>query len=486
MVVPFFLTPFVVGHLGSLAYGIWILAVSTVSYLNLLDLGLRSAIVRFVSKARAEGKVGEAQSAINAALVFRVGVAGGIGLLSVGLAFAFPHMFKVPPAMAYAAKVTVLLCSLGVAVTLLCGVFGAVLSAIHRFDVLSSISIGQTVARASGVLLILHSGRGLVALAYWEFCIVCVAGMVTWGAARACFPEGKVRLHRPEMETLRKISSYSFVTFLIVIAVQVVFYTDNLVVGAVLSVSVVTYYTIGGSLAMYSGQVSAALGQTFIPLASTLDAAGRPNDLQRLLLRGTQVLLALSLPIDVALVLRGKTFIGLWVGPQYSEVSGTVLQILMISQFFSVANATASQIAFGVEKHKAVAKQATAEAALNLGLSVVLAKTIGVYGVAWGTSISMAVMHLAFWPRHVRAMVGTPVKTYLWQGWMKISLCVLPFAAVCALCDRWWRAGSMVIFLGQIVVTLPVYVGTVLLVFHEEARAGLEKWKGSRMAAVRS
>ena len=54
MVVPFFLTPFVVGHLGSLQYGIWIVSVSTVSYLALLDLGMRSAVIRFVARAQAQ------------------------------------------------------------------------------------------------------------------------------------------------------------------------------------------------------------------------------------------------------------------------------------------------------------------------------------------------------------------------------------------------------------------------------------------------
>jgi O-antigen/teichoic acid export membrane protein len=48
MVVPFFLIPFVVRHLGAAGYGVWILAVSAASYLNLLDLGLRSAVIRFV------------------------------------------------------------------------------------------------------------------------------------------------------------------------------------------------------------------------------------------------------------------------------------------------------------------------------------------------------------------------------------------------------------------------------------------------------
>src|SRR3984957_18229761 len=97
MVVPFFLMPFVVRHLGPVGYGVWILAVSTVAYLNLLDLGLRSAIVRFVSKASAQGRSSEAQSAIGAALWFRLLIASVVAVFSIALAIAFPHLFKIPP-----------------------------------------------------------------------------------------------------------------------------------------------------------------------------------------------------------------------------------------------------------------------------------------------------------------------------------------------------------------------------------------------------
>ena len=69
MVIPFFLTPIVVRTLGATAYGVWILAVSTVAYLNLLDLGLRSAVIRFVSKADAQGKIEDAGNAIAAAIM---------------------------------------------------------------------------------------------------------------------------------------------------------------------------------------------------------------------------------------------------------------------------------------------------------------------------------------------------------------------------------------------------------------------------------
>ena len=486
MVIPFFLTPVVVRHLGPTAYGVWILAVSTVAYLNLLDLGLRSAVIRFVSKAHTQNKLDEAQAAIGAALWFRVLISVAVAVFSVVLAFAFPHFFKVPPDLQRAAQITVLVCSLGVAVTLISGVFGAVLSAIQRYDVLSTIGILSVIARAAGVILILRSGHGLTTLAYWEFTVILMSGLATCGAALKLFPAARVRLGRPDMATLKMIWSYSFAMFIILIAGQVVFSTDNIVVGAFLSVGLVSFYSIGGSLTVYSRQVVSALSTTFTPIASGLEASGKMDELRKLLLRGTQASLALALPISLALFFRGKTFIGLWMGPRYSQIAGTVLQILMISQFLTVANITAGNIMFAIGKQKAVAKCATVEAALNLSLSILLVKTIGVYGVAWGTSIAMTLIHLLFWPAYVHKVLDIPVKRYLWEGWGKITLCSVPYALACFFADRYWHPTSMLPFFIEIAEILPIYALGVLLAFHAEARGALQRWQQSRVVRVQT
>jgi O-antigen/teichoic acid export membrane protein len=484
MVVPFFLTPFVIRHLGPVVYGLWILAVSAVSYLNLLDLGLRSAIVRYVSKSTTVGDLHEAQLAIGAALWFRVMIAAVIAILSVLLAYYFPHLYpdKVPRDLQRDGQIAVLLFALGVAVTLVSGVFGGVLSGINRFDVLSSISVSQTLGRAVGVILILRSGHGLVTLAKWEFLVILIVGLVTWGSAIKIYPAARVRFRRPDIATLKKIWSYSFKTFIIIVAMQVVFNTDNVVVAHFISLGAVTLYSVAGSLAVYSGQVSIAMGATFIPMASAFDASGQKNDLRKLLLRGTQAALALMLPIGLTLLLRGKTFLALWMGPQYRETSGRILQILLISQFFTIANATAGQIAYGIDKHKSVAKWAAIEALLNLSLSIVLVRTVGLYGVAWGTSISMAIIHLIFWPRYVKEQLGVPVRTYLWDGWAKITLCSMPFAAVSVLIEYNQKVHSLVGFFVQVMLTLPVYFLSVLILFHRPALSVVRRWQASRIA----
>jgi O-antigen/teichoic acid export membrane protein len=344
--------------------------------------------------------------------------------------------------------------------------------------------MAQTSARAVGVLLLLRSGRGLIALAYWELTVILLAGLLTYALALKLFPASRTRVRRPETKTLRAIWSYSLTTFVFMIAVQLIVNTDSIVVGAFLSVGMVTFYSIGSSLVSYASQVSVAVSSTFIPMASNLDASGDLQGLQRMLLRGTQAMLGLVLPIALALIFRGRTFISLWMGPQYGEVSETVLRILMISLFFAMADATGGAIMMAIDKHKPVARWAVYEALLNLGLSILLVKTIGVYGVAWGTSLSMTFVHLAFWPRYVYKVLGLSPRTYIWEGWAKVSLCSLPFAVVCYLADRCWHPTNLAAFFAQILVTLPVYAICVLIRFRSEARSLFLKWQASRLVRV--
>jgi len=201
-----------------------------------------------------------------------------------------------------------------------------------------------------------------------------------------------------------------------------------------------------------------------------------------MLLRGTQAMLGLVFPIALALIFRGKTFISIWMGPQYGVISETVLRILMISLFFSMADSTAGAIMMAIDKHKPVARWAVYEAVLNLGLSIILVRKVGLYGVAWGTSISMVFTHLAFWPRYVKRILGVSSVAYMWQGWGKISLAAMPFGAACYLADRCWHPSNLPIFFIQIIVTLPIYGIGVGVMFRHEAVKLFSKWRQSKLA----
>jgi len=56
VLVGIFLSPFILHRLGDAAFGIWVLIFSITGYYGLFDLGIRSSVVRYVSKAKATGE----------------------------------------------------------------------------------------------------------------------------------------------------------------------------------------------------------------------------------------------------------------------------------------------------------------------------------------------------------------------------------------------------------------------------------------------
>jgi O-antigen/teichoic acid export membrane protein len=472
MAVGFFLSPFVLHRLGNVAYGVWVLTVSVVGYLSLLDLGMQSSVLRFVSQGHTKQDHQGASEATSAALWVRLQISALALMLSAGMAVVFPHVFKIPHELASDARKAILLIGATTAITMSFGVVGGVISALNRYDLQNYVSLIQTAIRVIGTVAVLHSGHGIVAIATCELIAVSIGKLLQVWIARRLYPELRIRLAKPKIETLRKIWTYSSYTFLVTIAVQLVYQTDNLVVGAFVSTAAVTFYAIANSLCRYVSQVIiSSMSGTFTITASSYEAAGDTASLLMLYKNGTRAMMMVSLPIIITLITRGPSFIGLWMGPQYSHISGIVLIILSVSLFFSIANQTAAAIAFGIEKHKTMALWAIGEGIANLTLSVVFVHWCGIYGVAIGTLVPSLIVQLGFWPRYISRLVGLTPFEVLWNVWGPVLLTSIPFAIASWAMESFHPAHSVVEFVLQLIATLPVFFLTATLIFRGFVRS---------------
>lgn len=478
VLVGFFLSPFVVHHLGNVAYGVWTLVVSLTSFMGLLDLGLRGAVTLFVSKNRALRNHQESSRAVSAALWMRAGVGLVIISISSVIAVAVPHFFRIPPEMYSPARWAIVIAGANLAISLTFGVFGGVLAALHRFDLLSTVTMTQTVLRATGVLWLLGHHHGIVALALWELTAALLGNTLLTTLCFRTYRELRVLLGVPSRQILSKFWAYSSYIFLINLFQQLIYYSDNLVVGAFLSASAVTFYAIGGNLLEYLRMVIASLTTTFMPLASSFEAEGQRNHLRSLLIHGTQAALLVALPIELALFFRGQTFISLWMGEQYAHTSGRVLQILLLYQLICAGNFTGGSIAFGMEKQRPLAWWAGSEGLANLSLSILLVRHIGLYGVAWGTAIPSLVINLFLFPRYVCKLVDMPLPHFLWQAWVRSGLAAAPFGVACYITDRYWTARSLAEFFLQIASIFPIFVVGVAILFWRELSMSLRRRAG--------
>src|SRR6266700_8429942 len=68
ILIGFFLSPFILHRLGDAAFGIWVLIFSLTGYYGVFDFGIRSSIIRYVSKYTATHDVDEVSGLINTAL----------------------------------------------------------------------------------------------------------------------------------------------------------------------------------------------------------------------------------------------------------------------------------------------------------------------------------------------------------------------------------------------------------------------------------
>lgn len=467
-VVSFFLSPFLVHHLGNAAYGVWVLANSSIAYMALLDLGMRGAVTHFVAKHSALGDHQESNKAVSVALGFRLLIALVVILASVTLAAVASKIFKMPVDLWPAARWAIVIVGVNLALTLVVGVFAGVLTGLQRFDVVSGLAVAQTLAGAAGTVWILKTGYGIIALAAMQLGVAIFLCIFTIGLCFRFYPELRIGVRLWSKDAVKDLWRYSSYLFVIATTGQVIYYTDNIVVGSFLSAEAVAFYAIGGRFIEYFAQLGSSLAQTFLPVASNLASREQSDQLRRLLIHGTRVAVLVSLPIAWALFFRNQTFIGLWMGQQYAQSSGQVLRILLLSSVAISGNRVGANIVLGLGKHKPFALWQSCEAIANLTLSIYLVRRIGITGVAWGTVLPSLFSQLLLWPRYLSKVLGLTVWRYFWDGWLRPALATAPFGLACFWIDHHWVTSNMLLFFLQIAVALPMVPLGVALLFWQE------------------
>ena len=455
-IVNLLLSPFIIHHLGNTVYGIWVLMMSLTGYLSLLDMGVRIAVTRYVAKFHTESDVSRASRTVSSALaIFAV---AGVVAISISLALVSFGLgwFHIPGAYLTAARIVLVLSGINVAVTLVSGVFGGVLVGLQRFDLSKAIELLGTAVRALGIVAVILAGQGLIGLA----CIHLLSSVLmllanAWFSRRA-YPQLRIGIANCDRQHLALIFSFSLYSFLLNLAVYVSFYTDSVVIGTFLPVSQIAFFMIAGNLIQYSREFVNGIGYVLLPVASALEARRDLAEMRRVVLTGSRFATMVFLPIGVSFLLRGKSFIGLWMGPSYAELSGQVLSVLTLALLFSARNQVSAEIMRGIGKHKAMVPVYVGEALCNLAASVALVRPMGIVGVAWGTTLPSLAVSLLFWPWYLHRTLGISVREYVVSGWVRPALAVIPFALTTYAVEVLWATPNLILFFLQVAVTLPV------------------------------
>jgi O-antigen/teichoic acid export membrane protein len=391
LLIGLFMLPFNVAHLGQSAYGLWILVASVTVYFSMLDIGYGFAQIRFTAQYKAKNDI----AALNeiASTMFCVFTAVGLltYLLAILLAFNLEEFFRLTPLQAATGRNVLLLVSTYVALGFPFSVFGGIVNGFQRTYLNGIVGLFTAIVVAIVNVVVLLAGYGLVELVAATTAVRILSHFAYALNAYRVFPALRIRLRSFRWVRLQEVTGFSIFILLIDLANKLNYSTDAIVIGIFLGTAAVAVWAVAQRLIEIVQRITNQLNGSLFPVVVDSSTIQHLDRLQKILLQGTRLSLAMVIPLATGLALLSSPIVMAWVGPDFAG-SVPIIYILSIAVTLRVGTATSSMILKGSGQHRLLALSNIIMAVGNLALSVLLVQRYGLVGVAIGTLIPIVVI----------------------------------------------------------------------------------------------
>lgn len=384
----FFLARFIVHRVGHDAAGVWALIFSVLEGVWMMDLGFRAAVLKYTAHYRALSQPEKVNETINTGLAF-----SGFGCavaITVALLFARSITRFENVSAEYAEVFTKLLIMVGIvwAFGALFNLLSATIEAYQRFDLTSRIWIVQLALRAFGIVAVLATGHGLLAMGEVALSSMAISYALTFLALRRVFPDFRISPRLVSYEMFRRMLGYGLHTFGATAGTQTLTQGAPILIGHFSPApAFVAYFTYPQRLFLYSGDMVGRVG--LISSSHTAELAARDDysSIARMGIFINRYCFTLFAPFTIAVLIYGRQIFSLWIDPKFAAECAAVLPVMALGiTLATVAQYNSSSILYGLGKHHGYAYSMMVEAVLFLAGLWWAIPRYGILGAAWVSS----------------------------------------------------------------------------------------------------
>ena len=424
------MTPILIHGLGDLYYGMWVLIATLLDSYGLLDFGVRNALFRFVAVYKGANQRRELNATLASGFIIALTTAAIVFLLTV-LSVAFlPGFFNVEGSSRHIFRWLVAMLGTGVAFAFPAQFLGTYLCACRRFDLFNFTVILSGLLRAGLIILALRLHYGVIAVGAITFGATVLSFLLNLYLVHRSDPEVSLRPSLAERMRVKELLSFSVYAFLGNIGDHLRFFVDNIVIGRVLAIALITPFNIAGRLMVLMRQLLLSLASPLSGVMSELQGKGNEEDLRSYFLHATRLTSILSFYVGLILLVNGRHIITLWVGHGYPE-SYLLLVVLIVGYSITLAQHPSVDLLMAKHSHQPRGWWTLAEGVANLILSVILARRYGLIGIALGTTIPMLVVQIFVQPWYTLRASGISPRRYLREAMLGPFIAAAIFLAVC-------------------------------------------------------
>ena len=429
--VGIFLTPYVLHRLGDEAFGVWVLTTNLVGYYGILDAGVRSAILRYVSKHKELNDQQSVNEVVASAFYYYLGACLLVILathLSVGPVSRF---FPIHTEVLGAFRSLFLLAGLVQGMTLPLMVFASSLEAAGRFDQVYLTTVGCLALRVVAIIYVLHAGGGLFAVGATTILSQLLAYCIQVPLALRVNPSFTLHPKWIRMAVLRNMFRYGSISVGVGIAERMRSYIYPVLIARFLSPIAVTIFALPMKILSFPGEGIGTMTEIMNPLSSQLEARNNFAKLRELIQMSVQSAFLLLAPLAAFLFVFGRELLTLWVGPQYA-IAYRLLVLLTLGVGVASTQCCVQSMLFGIERHKQLFWYRLGEGLSITVLGAAALQIAGLEGLALVMAATLLLTSLVLVPRHLCKILDLPLRRYLLQGCVKPCLLALPAAATFA------------------------------------------------------
>ncbi|GAB2537981.1 oligosaccharide flippase family protein [Gracilibacillus alcaliphilus] len=434
MIVALLYTPIIIRLLGQSEYGLYALIGSFAAYFSVLDLGLGNAIIRYNARNRAIGN--ENTGAQLNGMFLKLYMI--IGLLTVILGVVFYQYIDVIFGNSLTTdelkkgKIMVIILIINFSLSFPLSIFTSIIQAYERFVFVKVVEIVRSVAAPLITLPILMVGYGAVSM-------VVITTIVNLSLLiykmYYCFKTLKIKISFEKIDytLLKEILMYSFFVFLGIVVDQIYWNTDQFILGALLGTLPVAVYAIAMQFVRLYIKFSTSISSLFLPKVSKMIAQNvSNNELTADMIRYGRIQLLIMLFILSGFTLFGRSFIQIWAGDSYKDAYVITL-IIMVPLTITLIQNYGISVLYAKNMQKFRSLILIVIAILNIVLSIPLAIKFGEIGVAFATTISLALGNilamnlfyhykvgidmLLFWKNTLKIIPSIIILMFVWEIW---------------------------------------------------------------------
>lgn len=386
IIIAFFLTPFMISHLGKEAYGIWSTIGQIFSYSYLLNIGFSASMTRYGSMAATQNNHQYMNNLVSTATAFYGFGATIIVIFTLCFSPFFPNLFHISPEHSREGFITMLTVGLVTAATMFMGPQSGLLSGLQRFDITNGVRTGTFLARSILILIFLYLGFGLIAIAIIELIKQLLTNILFYVTTRKLLPHLRIsRLHF-QLNIFKEMFYYGLNTFVYVMGSTLLYQSSAIIIGLLLNPEMVAIYSIPVILLNLITQIITSATEVINPAAASEFSKGNYDQLKTYYLHSLRYSCLLLTPITIFLLSRGDDFIELWIGHDFA-LSAQLLPILLLAHIFHMTQRGTFQILAAANWHRFFGFITILTGITSIILSIILTYNLklGLWGMAWGT-----------------------------------------------------------------------------------------------------